>query len=172
MTMARLLTLAGLLLSVPMMAAAGAAKAQHETAPAAHEPGPQMHKPSPGAEGMPGAKGTFDFKPEDWKSGVTSWWKDTDGIAPQTPGCHVGTDSKGAPNGRMFGEACLANGLLVESNPGAFALHSHADDVGHPDTFDCNEWCIGTGASEGVCAMVYYADAPAPCKQSARCQCQ
>ena len=68
----------------------------------------------------------------------------------------------------MFGEACLENGLLVESNPGANVLHSHKDDVGHPDTFDCNAWCVGEGSSKGMCV----AAAAPPCAQSAMCQCE
>ena len=34
-------------------------------------------EPSPGAKGMAGAAGTFEFKPDDWISGATSWWKDS-----------------------------------------------------------------------------------------------
>jgi hypothetical protein len=124
-------------------------------------------EPSSGAKGMPGAKGTFEFKPTDWMEGTTSWWKDSDGVVPDVAGCHIGTDAEGKPNGRMFGEACLPDGMLVESNPGAGELHSHANDIGHPDTFDCNEWCVGKGASKGACAM---AAAP-PCEQSAMCAC-
>jgi hypothetical protein len=116
---------------------------------------------------MPGAKGTFEFKPEDWIEGATTWWKDTDGVDPGTPGCHIGTDGEGTLNGRMFGEACMPDGLLVESNPGADEVHKHTDDIGHPDKFDCNEWCIGKGASKGVCTQ---AAAP-PCEQSAMCAC-
>ena len=124
-------------------------------------------EPSPAAQGMAGAKGTFEFKPQDWAPGTTSWWKDTDGVDPGTAGCHIGTDSDGTPNGRMFGEACLEDGLLVESNPGADELHSHKDDIGHPDKFDCNAWCIAAGASQGTCEV---APAP-PCEASARCVC-
>ena len=124
-------------------------------------------QPSPGAEGMPGAKGTFVFKPADWIQGSTTWWKDSDGVDPEVAGCHIGTDSEGNPNGRMFGEACLPDGLLVESNPGPGEVHKHSDDIGHPDKFDCNAWCIGKGSSKGVCAV---AAAP-PCEQSARCVC-
>ena len=126
------------------------------------------HEPSIGAKGMAGAKGTFEFKPKDWLEGTTSWWKDTDGVDPGTAGCHIGTDSNGVPNGRMFGEACLANGLLVESNPGAGELHSHTNDIGHPDKFECNEWCIGNGSTGGVCEI---AEAP-PCEMSAQCVCE
>lgn len=117
---------------------------------------------------MAGAKGPIEFKPEDWSAGNTTWWKDSDGVDPGTAGCHVGTDSKGVPNGRMFGEACLADGLLVESNPGAGELHSHTDDIGHPDTFDCNAWCIDSGSVGGKCEV---AAAP-PCEKSARCVCE
>jgi hypothetical protein len=124
-------------------------------------------KPSAGAEGMPGALGTFEFKPTDWIEGTTSWWKDSDGVAPGVAGCHIGTDAEGKPNGRMFGEACLPDGMLVESNPGAGVLHSHANDIGHPDMFDCNAWCVGEGASKGSCK----AAAAPPCTQSAMCAC-
>jgi hypothetical protein len=124
--------------------------------------------PSIDAVDMPGAKGTFDFTPEDYRPGKTSWWKDSDGVKPGIAGCHIGTDEKGTPNGRTFGEGCLANGLLVESNPAKDGLHSHSNDVGHPDTFDCNAWCIGNGKESGVCEA---APAP-PCAQSARCSCK
>jgi hypothetical protein len=124
--------------------------------------------PSPGAQEMLGAKGTFAFKPTDWKEGETTWWKDTDGVDPGTAGCHLGTDSDGNPNGRMFGEACLPDGLLVESNPRFDLVHKHTNDIGHPDTFDCNAWCIGTGFTAGSCTS---APAP-PCSQSAKCTCE
>jgi hypothetical protein len=124
--------------------------------------------PSAGAKNMPGAEGTFEFKPADWMEGNTSWWTDSDGVGPGEPGCHIGSDEKGNPNGRMFGEACLEDGTLVESNPGAGELHSHRNDIGHPDLFDCNDWCIGKGATTGVCVE---AAAP-PCEQSAMCQCE
>jgi hypothetical protein len=124
-------------------------------------------EPSGGAEGMPGAKGTIEFKPQDWQSGSTTWWKDSDGIDPGVAGCHIGTDSEGKPNGRMFGEACLDDTRLVESNPGTDELHSHSNDLGHPDTFDCNAWCVGKGAPAGSCEA---APAP-PCEKSARCVC-
>jgi len=123
--------------------------------------------PSSGADGMSGAEGTFEFKPQDWQEGETTWWKDSDGVGPGVAGCHIGTDSDGVPNGRMFGEACLPDGLLVESNPGSGELHSHKNDMGHPDMFDCNDWCIGQGSSGGACKA---APAP-PCAESAMCAC-
>lgn len=151
--MSRLFTLI-LAFCVPMLIGASIANAAGE--------------PSSGAKGMPGAQGTFEFKPEDYIQGATTWWKDTDGVDPGKAGCHIGTDSEGNPNGRMFGEACLSNGILVESNPGANVLHKHTNDIGHPDMFNCNEWCIGQGASGGVCT----AAAAPPCKQSAMCACK
>jgi hypothetical protein len=118
---------------------------------------------------MCGALGTIELKPSDWMSGVTSWWLDTDGVDPGTAGCHLGlTASDGELNGRLFGEACLPDGRLVESNPAAGDRHSHANDIGHPDTFDCGMWCEGRGFAEGVCEAV-----PAyPCEESARCVCR
>ena len=124
--------------------------------------------PSDGAKGMPGARGTFEFRPSDWQEGATTWWKDSDGIQPGVAGCHISTDENGTPNGRMFGEACLPDGLLVESNPGADELHSHGNDSGHPDTFDCDAWCKGTGNAAGMCK----AAAAPPCEQSAYCACE
>lgn len=125
--------------------------------------------PSGGAEGMAGAKGTFSFEPSDWKGkGQTTWWKDTDGVDPGVAGCHIGTDADGKANGRVFGEACMSNGLLVESNPGMDVVHKHTDDTGHPDTFDCNAWCQGSGHAAGMCKPV---TGPAPCATSAICSC-
>jgi ABC-type transport system substrate-binding protein len=125
------------------------------------------HEPTATALEMTGAESTFAFKPKDWTAGETTWWKDSDGVDPGTAGCHIGTDQDGSPNGRMFGEACLANGLLVESNPSAGELHSHDNDIGYPNRFDCAAWCIGEGKSGGSCKP---AAAP-PCEQSARCEC-
>jgi hypothetical protein len=124
--------------------------------------------PSPLAQEIPGARGTIVFKPSDWTPGETTWWQDSDGVKPGIQGCHIGTDSSGTPNGRMFGEACLENGLLVETNPVHDKLHSHSNDVGYPDTFDCNTWCIGEGNASGSCQ----AAAAPPCEQSARCVCE
>jgi hypothetical protein len=134
--------------------------------PAANADGP----PSKLAKGMDGALGTFDFKPKDWRKGATTWWKDTDGISPSAAGCHIGykDDKGGGRNGRTFGEACNKAGLLVESNPGAGQLHSHKDDIGHPDTFDCKAWCSGLGFTKGVCKPV---TGPPPCAKSAKCAC-
>jgi len=138
---------------IPFLMFAGAAKAD----------GP----PSTGAKDMAGALGTFEFEPSDRIPGQTTWWKDTDGVGPGEAGCHIGTDPDGKPNGRMFGEACLSDVLLVESNPGSDVIHKHVDDIGHPDKFDCNAWCIGQGSTKGICTA---APAP-PCAKSAKCIC-
>ena len=125
--------------------------------------------PSEAATNMPGALGTFDYKPSDWKEGKTTWWKDSDGVDPGKAGCHIGTDADGSPNGRAFPEACLDDVIKVESNPDADVLHSHKNDTGHPDKFDCNAWCVGKGSQKGMCKAV---PAPAPCEgTSAICVC-
>ena len=87
---------------------------------------------------MPGAQGTIEFKPTDWMGNVTTYWKDTDGIDPGVAGCHIGVTQAGQPNGRSFGEACQSEQILIESNPGKDEIHPHTNDLGHPDTFDCN----------------------------------
>ena len=90
------------------------------------------------------------------------------GVNPGEPDCLIGPDEKGALTGRMIGEACLPDGMLMESNPSAAELHSHKNDVGHPNKFDCNAWSVGTGQTKGACVT---ADAP-PCEQSAMCKCE
>ena len=125
-------------------------------------------EPSVGAKGMAGAQGTFSFKPSDWQSGTVTWWRDTDGVDPGKAGCHIGTDNSGKANGRMFGEACDSDDQLIESNPGIEVVHKHDDDVGHPDKFSCNAWCIGQGSVKGICR----AEPAPPCEQSARCVCE
>ncbi|MEM7359757.1 MAG: hypothetical protein AAF431_11720 [Pseudomonadota bacterium] len=130
--------------------------------------GEEFGPPSEGAKDMPGAVGTFSLYPP------TSHWVDTDGVAPGVAGCHFGTDENGEPNGRAFAEGCRADGLLIESNPGEGVVHAHAKDTGHPDVFDCDQWCKGTGHEGGMCVTV---PAPAPCDEvdpdmtSAMCSC-
>jgi hypothetical protein len=131
-------------------------------------PASSEDEPSSLAKDMPSAEGTFDFKPKDWAPGEVTWWEDSDGVDPGTAGCHIGTDSEGNPNGRTFGEACLDDVLLAETNPGEDKLHSHDNDIGHPDEIDCNEWCVGNGAAKGMCVV---AAAP-PCAESAMCVCE
>jgi hypothetical protein len=131
--------------------------------------------PSGGAHGMCGAMGTFEFRPPDWighkepPPGPVTWWKDTDGVDPGTAGCHLGLKSDGGEtNGRMFGEACLSDTLLVESNPAAGVSHSHKNDIGHPDKFDCQKWCVCQKYTKGACVKVTL---DPPCGESAKCAC-
>jgi len=135
-------------------------------------------QPSDGAKDMPGALGTIPFRPDDWQPGRTTYWRDTDGIDPGSPGCHIGIfaptggNPSTLPNGRQFGEACESPQILIESNPGAGVIHSHSNDIGYPDRFDCAQWCRGARqATGGVCTPV---PAPLPCRpglQSAVCRC-
>ena len=133
--------------------------------------------PSADAKGMPGALGVREYTPCDWQRGKVTWWIDTDGVKPGIAGCHVETTSEGKPQGRHFGEACLDDGvLLVESNPSADKLHTHRNDIGHPDVFNCNIWCRGTESTSGAlysggsCKTVTN-DVPPPCAESAMCVC-
>jgi hypothetical protein len=149
---------------IPMAFLLVAAQAQHPHGP-----------PSDGAKGVPGAKGTFIYTPSGWKKGATTYWTDTgDGVDPGTPGCHVEitsvTNKARPPGGRVFGEACSKEGLLIETNPGRNAPHPHKNDQGHPDLFDCNVWCQKTKQkARGVCQVV---KGPPPCKTSAICACK
>ena len=133
-----------------------------------HEKKEKFGPPSDAAKDMPGAVGTFSLYP------ATSYWVDTDGAAPGVAGCHYGTNADGEPNGRAFAEGCREDGLLIESNPGEGVVHAHAKDTGHPDVFDCDQWCKGTGHEGGMCKTVA---APAPCDEvdpnmtSAMCSC-
>lgn len=133
--------------------------------------------PSPDAKGMPGALGVREYTPCGWQRGKVTSWKDTDGVKPGIAGCHIETTSEGKPQGRHFGEACLDDGvLLVESNPSADKLHTHRNDIGHPDVFNCNTWCRGTESNSGAlysggsCKTVTK-DVPPPCEESAMCVC-
>ena len=123
--------------------------------------------PSEGAAGMPGALGTFTLSLENG-TGKDSYWIDSDGIAPGIAGCHIGTNAEGEPNQRMFGEYCESNVVLVESNPAKDKIHLHKDDLGHPDRFDCNAWCIGQGSTKGQFQSIEIE----PCGSSAICACE
>lgn len=131
--------------------------------------------PSCEASKMPGAAGTFELKPPGWRGsprhphppGPTTYWLDTDGVDPGTPGCHVETTDQRRLKRRTFGEYCQPDGLLVESNPGRDKLHVHENDLGHPDRFNCDAWCKGTGHAGGSCVEA----TATPCGKSARCEC-
>lgn len=137
--------------------------------------------PSSAAAGLPGALGRFYVKPSDlgfeppyeWLEGETTTWLDTDGVAPEVAGCHLETTDPpltAAP--RDFGELCNANGLLVETNPGVNQEHSHSNDLGRPDVFNCNTYCQGEYNVAGSCQPVVTTPTPEfPCELSAVCSC-
>jgi hypothetical protein len=126
----------------------------------------------------------------DGGSGKTSWWKDTEGVDPEVAGCHVEFTGDGcaaaATPGRNFGEKCLPDDVLVETNPGADACHQHAGDIGHPYTVPCNDWCKdvyaipmptgpkqrGTAAAGGRCEVVAELSCGGGVVTSAKCVCQ
>lgn len=124
--------------------------------------------PSEGAKKC-GELEPIEFKPDDW-TGRDSWWRDSDGVDPGTAGCHEGLKEGGQPNGRSFGEVCRNDVVLVETNPDPGVRHSHKNDIGHPDVFDCMQWCACQGfAKGGFCSKVR--DVAPPCTQSAKCVC-
>lgn len=139
--------------------------------------GPHYGPPSDGARDMPGAMGIREYKPCGWQAGKETSWKDTDSVSPGIAGCHVETMGTAEAKGRHFGEACLDDTLLVESNPAAGVIHNHRNDIGHPDVFNCNDWCKGTSRtsgskySGGTCEAVTKDNAPPPCSASAMCVC-
>ena len=120
-------------------------------------------------DGTPGYKGKTIL---DMKKGVTTYWIDTgDGVEPDIAGCHVEVRSRTdqTRTGRVVGEQCRADGLLVETTPAKGEIHEHLNDIGHPYLFDCNAWCVGVKrARSGVCTAQ---QGPAPCTASARCVC-
>jgi hypothetical protein len=75
---------------IPLLMLAGVAQAQHS-------------EPSAGAKGMPGALGTMEYKPTDWKGNITTYWKDTDGVDPGVAGCHIGVTENGHRRGARRG---------------------------------------------------------------------
>lgn len=119
---------------------------------------------------IPGFIGKIELKPNDY-TGNDSYWYDTDGVNPASPGCHVGVDSATdkTPNGRFFPEACQSPDVLIESNPGKDVIHSHAKDVGHPYLVKCDVWCKDVQNAKGGKCMA--TKGPAPCTTSAKCDC-
>jgi hypothetical protein len=87
-------------------------------------------------------------------------WKDTDGVAPETPGCHYAYEDASCNNqtNDVFGEACEDGDVLVETNPGPGQCHSHAIGpngvgVGHPDRFSCSAYCQAVYGMWGRCVV-------------------
>lgn len=103
------------------------------------------------------------------------WWIDSDGVAPETPGCHQEYESEcSTPTNDKFGEACEDGDILLETNPGAGVCHQHAVGnsgvgVGHPDRFSCSAYCEGMYGMWGRC--VTDEDACGDGVDSAHCDC-
>jgi len=131
--------------------------------------------------------GTIEY---DGGSGQNSFWKDTDGIEPESAGCHVEYAAAGcavaASPGRNFGEKCLTGDVLVETNPGRGECHLHPGDIGHPYTVPCNAWCKnlyvitlpngspkrrGTASAGGRCETIADHKCGDGAVTSARCLC-
>lgn len=128
------------------------------------------------AQAWPGALGRFRVKPTEinpnypWLEGEATTWLDTDGVAPEKPGCHIEiTDPPLVDPQRFFGELCLDQVLLVETNPNVKEAHSHNDDLGAPDVFNCNTYCMDLYSKAGSCEVVGPVDV---CETSAKCACE
>lgn len=139
--------------------------------------------PSSAAAALPGALGRFYVKPSElgfeppyeWLEGETTTWLDTDGVSPEVGGCHIETtDPLLTAEPRNFGELCNANGLLVETNPGVNQQHSHSNDLGRPDVFNCNTYCQGEYNVAGSCQPIIeiVTTEAFPCETSALCMCE
>ncbi len=107
-------------------------------------------------------------------------WVDSDGVDPETPGCHqayerleidpavvaVGGGGVGVllpvcsvPTNDRFGEGCDGD-VLLETNPGKDVCHAHpigenGVGVGHPDRFSCAAFCERTYGLPGTCQVAY-----------------
>jgi hypothetical protein len=111
----------------------------------------------------------------DLGTGKDTYWSDSDGVDPATAGCHYEFKSNKCEkqlSERTFGELCLDDDRLVESNPGKDECHKHGVDLGKPDVVSCSEWCQSEGNSSGHCKDGIKAKGEyGPC-QSARCVCE
>jgi hypothetical protein len=110
----------------------------------------------------------------DLGTGKNTYWSDTDGVDPGTAGCHdeyMSDSCDQVKEGRTFGEFCLDDDRLVESNPGAGVCHTHGNDMGKPDVVSCSEWCQSESGTSGKCEGGVTAEAAAGTCESARCVC-
>lgn len=108
------------------------------------------------------------------ETGQDSYWSDTDGVDPGTAGCHDEYTSNTCgevKQGRAFGEFCLDDDRLVESNPGVGECHTHGGDLGKPDVVSCTAWCQTQSAAGGRCEGGVMAQGASGTCESARCVC-
>lgn len=110
----------------------------------------------------------------DLGTGTSSYWTDTDGVAPGVAGCHYEFSDASCSNhkeGRTFGEFCLDDDRLVESNPGKDECHEHGADKGKPFVMSCSEWCQEESGSTGSCEGGIAVDGAHGSCEAARCVC-
>ena len=110
----------------------------------------------------------------DLGTGKDSYWSDSDGVDPSTAGCHLEHETEACETmkeGRTFGEFCLDDDRLVESNPAADECHTHKGDLGKPDVVSCSEWCQSEQGTSGSCESGVTANAGSVTCESARCVC-
>jgi hypothetical protein len=80
------------------------------------------------------------------------FWIDSDGVDPETAGCHQEwTKDCAKLAAGVVGEACNDADELVETNPAAGKCHGHANGLGHPDLFSCNQYCLIKYEVTGSC---------------------
>jgi hypothetical protein len=107
------------------------------------------------------------------------YWTDTDGVAPETPGCHIPWKDpvgeatcavrESAPE---IGEVCLTEDELLETNPGAGVCHSHKGYEGHPDVYSCDGYCAGLhGPAFGGTCVAVASICNGATTASAKCEC-
>lgn len=109
----------------------------------------------------------------DLGTGQDSHWSDTDGVDPGTAGCHLEYADNACGEikpGREFGEFCLDEDRLVESNPGAQECHTHVGDLGAPNVTSCSAWCQEQQGTTGKCEKAQGTSQLGTC-ESARCVC-
>lgn len=110
----------------------------------------------------------------DLGAGKDTYWADTDGVDPAIAGCHYEfageTCEQNLPE-RTFGELCLDDDRLVESNPGKDECHPHGGDMGKPGVVSCSTWCAEQGHASGKCESGVAATGAHGDCTSARCSC-
>lgn len=110
----------------------------------------------------------------DLATGQDSHWTDTDGVDPGTAGCHYEFEDASCTEfkeGRTFGEFCLDDDRLVESNPGKDECHTHGADFGGPDVVSCSQWCQEQSGVSGACEGGQMVEGKYGSCESARCVC-
>jgi hypothetical protein len=110
----------------------------------------------------------------DLGTGEDTYWSDSDGVDPGTAGCHYEFETDACETQkteRTFGEFCLDDDRLVESNPGADECHMHGVDRGKPDVVSCSEWCQSEKGMSGACEGGVQAEGKYGTCESARCVC-